>query len=62
MTYYERRGAKVFAAGAFTLAAAIWQPTVKKLVENLWDRLANDQDTAWAAASCEPRPCRRGRA
>ena len=39
MTYYERAGAKVFAAGAFTLAGALRQPTVRRLMENLWDRL-----------------------
>jgi hypothetical protein len=43
MTYYETaRGAKVFAAGAFTLAGAVWQPKVQRLMENLWARLAND--------------------
>jgi hypothetical protein len=43
MTYYETpAGAKVFAAGAFSLADAIWQPKVGLLVENLWDRLASD--------------------
>ena len=41
MTYYETaRGAKVFAAGAFTLAGAIGRPDVKNVVENLWTRLA----------------------
>jgi N,N-dimethylformamidase beta subunit-like protein len=45
MTYYERGGAKVFAAGAFTLAGAIWEPHVRGLFENLWNRLANDTDT-----------------
>jgi hypothetical protein len=40
MTYYETAaGAKVFAAGAFSLACAIWQPPVERLVENLWSRL-----------------------
>ena len=40
MTYYETaRGAKVFAAGAFTLAGAVWWPEVKRLLENLWARL-----------------------
>jgi hypothetical protein len=43
MTYYETAaGAKVFAAGAFSLANAIRQPKVRQLVENLWDRLASD--------------------
>ena len=41
MTYYETaRGAKVFAAGAFTLAGAVGRPDVKNVVENLWERLA----------------------
>jgi hypothetical protein len=41
MTYYETRaGAKVFAAGAFTLGgAATWQP-VERLLANLWRHLA----------------------
>ncbi len=40
MTYYETtRGAKVFAAGAFSVAASIWQPPVRRLVGNLWARL-----------------------
>jgi hypothetical protein len=43
MTYYETaRGAKVFAAGAFTLAGAVGRPDVKNVVENLWERLAKD--------------------
>jgi hypothetical protein len=43
MTYYETAaGAKVFAAGAFSLTSAIGEPTVKTLVENLWERLAKD--------------------
>jgi hypothetical protein len=40
MTYYERGGAKVFAAGAFTLAGGIRQPKVRQLVENLWQRMS----------------------
>ena len=41
MTYYELRdGAKVFAAGAFTLAECVWDPPVDRIVENLWLRLA----------------------
>jgi len=41
MTYYETlKGAKVFAAGAFTLAGvATWQP-VERMLENLWTHLA----------------------
>jgi hypothetical protein len=43
MIYYETpRGAKVFAAGAFTLAGAALQPNVSRLMENLWRRLAED--------------------
>jgi hypothetical protein len=42
MTYYETpAGAKVFAAGAFTLAgAAVTDPTVGELLTNLWDKLS----------------------
>ena len=41
MTYYETpRGAKVFAAGAFTLAGAVNRSDVKPVIENLWARLA----------------------
>jgi hypothetical protein len=44
MTYYEtRRGAKVFAAGAFYLTRLIHlDPVVSRIVGNLWDRLALD--------------------
>jgi len=42
MTYYQKGGAKVFAAGAFTLAGAIRQPRVQQLIDNLWTRMAND--------------------
>jgi hypothetical protein len=42
-TYYETpAGAKVFAAGAFSLADAIREPQVGQLVQNLWARLATD--------------------
>jgi len=41
MTYYETRaGAKVFAAGAFSLAGGIREPEVARLVQNLWRRLS----------------------
>jgi hypothetical protein len=41
MTYYETRsGAKVFAAGAFTLAGAIREPKVALVLENLWAGMA----------------------
>ena len=44
MTYYETRGgARVFAAGAFTLAGSLRQPAVRQLVDNLWQRLATDR-------------------
>ena len=37
MTYYTTPyGAKVFAAGAFTLAGSVGQPIVAKLLDNLW--------------------------
>jgi hypothetical protein len=41
MTYYQTpQGAKVFAAGAFTLAGAADKPHVPQLLENLWTHLA----------------------
>jgi N,N-dimethylformamidase beta subunit-like, C-terminal len=41
MTYYETpRGARVFSAGAFTLAGAALWPTVSRVLDNLWARLA----------------------
>lgn len=42
MTYYELpNGAKVFAAGAFTLAEAVWSPPVGRMIENVWARLGS---------------------
>ena len=41
MTYYQRNGATVFAAGAFTLSGSVWQPPVKRMIENLWTRLGS---------------------
>jgi hypothetical protein len=42
MTYYEKDGAKVFAAGAFTLAGGTKnQPIVMQLLDNLFDRLGS---------------------
>ena len=36
MTYYEApAGARVFAAGAFTLAGSVWQPPVQQMMTNL---------------------------
>ena len=47
MTYYETsRGAKVFAAGAFTLAGAVWWPDVRQLITNLWSVLSDDGNRA----------------
>jgi len=44
MTYYETgAGAKVFAAGAFTLAGSVRQPSVRRLLTNLWERLADEK-------------------
>jgi hypothetical protein len=49
MTYYETRaGAKVFAAGAFTLAGAVRQKPVQRLLSNLLARLAADGDAGGA--------------
>ena len=45
MTYYQHDGAKVFAAGAFTLAGSVWQRPVKRMIENLWARLAETAGT-----------------
>jgi hypothetical protein len=40
MTYYRSPGgAKVFAAGAFSVAASIWNRPMQRIVENLWSRL-----------------------
>ena len=40
MTYYEtRHGAKVFAAGAFTLAGQALEPGVPRVLANLWTKL-----------------------
>jgi hypothetical protein len=45
MTYYETaRGARVFAAGAFTLAGALRQEAVGTVLENLWQRLTTDTE------------------
>jgi hypothetical protein len=42
MTYYQTpHGAKVFAAGAFTLAGSAGQPVVAQLLENLWARMTD---------------------
>ena len=36
MSYYEKDGAKVFSAGAFTLAGQATTPEVGPLLDNLW--------------------------
>jgi hypothetical protein len=40
MTYYERGGAKVFAAGTLNFPAALVYPEFRQLLANLWARLA----------------------
>jgi hypothetical protein len=40
MTYYQRGGAKVFAAGAFTFAGACLWPTNREIMENLWNHVS----------------------
>src|SRR5207247_7146399 len=40
MTYYETAaGAKVFAAGAFTIAGSVREPQVAQMMDNLWNHL-----------------------
>jgi N,N-dimethylformamidase beta subunit-like, C-terminal len=47
MTYYETvAGARVFAAGAFTLAGSVWEPDIEPLMENLWRHMAPDAPDA----------------
>jgi murein DD-endopeptidase MepM/ murein hydrolase activator NlpD len=44
MSYYEtQRGAKVFAAGAFTMGGAALWSSVSGVLENLWQRLSADR-------------------
>jgi Tfp pilus tip-associated adhesin PilY1 len=40
MTYYMRGGAKVFAAGAFTLAGSATRAYGAKLLDNLWRHMS----------------------
>jgi hypothetical protein len=52
MTYYETpAGAKVFSAGAFTLAGSVRQPAVQRLLANLWERLADERTVSRNPAS-----------
>ena len=45
MTYYEAAsGARVFSAGAFTLAGAVWQPPVSQMMINLIEGLSQPGD------------------
>jgi hypothetical protein len=47
MTYYDLpNGARVFAAGAFTLAGAVWWENVHQVIENLFARLGDDGNRA----------------
>jgi N,N-dimethylformamidase beta subunit-like, C-terminal len=42
MTYYQTQaGAKVFAAGAFSLADGVQDPPIAQLVANIWDNLSS---------------------
>jgi hypothetical protein len=42
MTYYETpAGAKVFAAGAFSLARSVWDTGIDRIVANLWQKLSS---------------------
>ena len=43
MSYYEtKNGARVFAAGAFSLGGSIGNPQVAQVVSNVWTRLAHE--------------------
>ena len=43
MTYYQTaNGAKVFAAGAFTIAGSVWQGHVFQLMTNLWNWMSKN--------------------
>ena len=47
MTYYEAAsGARVFSAGAFTLAGAVWQPPVSQMMINLIEGLSGSAPDA----------------
>jgi hypothetical protein len=44
MTYYETPGgAKVFAAGAFSLAGSVREPNVATVLENVWTHMTADR-------------------
>ena len=41
MTYYETRtGAKVFSAGTINFGGCAWFPVVRRMIDNLWERLS----------------------
>ncbi len=60
MTYYETpKGARVFSAGAFTLAGSIRQPAVRMLLTNVWERLARAVKTPSGLRRMTPEENRR---
>ena len=55
MTYYETpAGAKVFAAGAFTLAGDVREPEVATIVQNVWNRMTTGDRRVAAATAAAP--------
>lgn len=51
MTYYQATsGAKVFAAGAFSLACSVWQPPVRQMLANLISELSRPSGSKTAGA------------
>ena len=55
MTYYETRGgARVFAAGAFTIAGSALQPPVSQVLERLWTRMSTREEDRHAAPTAAP--------
>ena len=58
MTYYETpQGAKVFAGGAIDFGGSATLPTVRRMLENLWARLARalESPACCGSASSSPR-------
>ena len=50
MSYYETgRGARVFAAGAFTLAGSALDPRVSQVLKNIWEHLTADRGLSSAS-------------
>ena len=61
MTYYEKRGARVFAAGSFGLVESLRLSSVDAMMENLWAHLApvapgSPRRIRHALRSRQPRP------